>query len=259
MSMSLRDKLMGLYSAFVYAFLYVPIIIVIIFSFNESRTLGQFTGFSFKWYQVLLEDKVVWVAFYNSLNVAVITTLVSLFLGTLAAYGMVRLDIGGKGAVDSLLYVPIIIPEIAEALSLLLFYKFTGYDLGWLTVLLGHIAFDISFVYVVVRARLAGFDRSLEEASLTLGANEVQTFLKITLPLSMPGIIAAALIAFTLSFDDFIKTAFTTGPGFQTLPLIIWSQSARGGVGPELNALTTVIMVISMTIAYIYAKLTMEK
>ena len=257
--MSIRDKLMAFYSALVYAFLYLPIVVVIIFSFNESKTLGRFTGFSLKWYGVLIEDKAVWVAFYNSLNVAVLTTVVSIFLGTLAAYGMVRLDIGGKGTIDSLLYIPIIIPEIAEALSLLLFYKFTGYDLGWLTVLLGHIAFDISFVYVVVRARLAGFDRSLEEASLTLGANEAQTFLKVTLPLSMPGIIAAGLIAFTLSFDDFIKTAFTTGPGFQTLPLIIWSQSARGGVGPELNALTTVIIAISMALAYAYAKLVIER
>jgi len=257
--MSIRDKLMAFYSALVYAFLYLPIVVVIIFSFNESKTLGRFTGFSLKWYGVLIEDKAIWVAFYNSLNVAVLTTAVSIFLGTLAAYGMVRLDIGGKGTIDSLLYIPIIIPEIAEALSLLLFYKFTGYNLGWLTVLLGHIAFDISFVYVVVRARLAGFDRSLEEASLTLGANEVQTFLKVTLPLSMPGIIAAGLIAFPLSFDDFIKTAFTTGPGFQTLPLIIWSQSARGGVGPELNALTTVIMATSMALAYAYAKLTIER
>ncbi len=257
--MSIRDKLMAFYSALVYAFLYLPIVVVIIFSFNESKTLGRFTGFSLKWYGVLIEDKAIWVAFYNSLNVAVLTTAVSIFLGTLAAYGMVRLDIGGKGTIDSLLYIPIIIPEIAEALSLLLFYKFTGYNLGWLTVLLGHIAFDISFVYVVVRARLAGFDRSLEEASLTLGANEMQTFLKVTLPLSMPGIIAAGLIAFTLSFDDFIKTAFTTGPGFQTLPLIIWSQSARGGVGPELNALTTVIMATSMALAYAYAKLTIER
>jgi len=256
--MSLVDKLMGIYSALVYIFLYLPIVVVIIFSFNESRTLGKFTGFSLEWYQVLVKDKDIWIAFYNSLNIAILTTLVSLTLGTLAAYGMIRFDMGGKGAIDSLLYIPIIIPEIAEALSLLLFYKFAGYRLGWLTVLLGHIAFDISFVYVVVRARLAGFDRSLEEASLTLGANEVQTFLKVTLPLSMPGIVAAALIAFTLSFDDFIKTIFTTGPGFQTLPLIIWSQSARGGVGPEINALTTVIMAISMALAYIYSKLTIR-
>ncbi len=256
--MSLTDKLMGIYSALVYVFLYLPIIVVIVFSFNKSRTLGKFTGFSLEWYQVLIEDKDIWIAFYNSLNIAVLTTLVSLVLGTLAAYGMIRFGIGGKGAIDSLLYVPIIIPEIAEALSLLLFYKFAGYRLGWLTVLLGHIAFDISFVYVVVRARLAGFDRSLEEASLTLGANEVQTFLKVTLPLSMPGVVAAALIAFTLSFDDFIKTIFTTGPGFQTLPLIIWSQSARGGVGPEINALTTVIMAISMVLAYMYSKLTIR-
>ena len=257
--MSLGDRVMAIYSALVYAFLYLPIVVVIVFSFNESRTLGKFTGFSLRWYEVLLEDRAIWVAFYNSLNIAVLTTLVSLVLGTLAAYGMVRLDVGGKGTIASRLYIPIIIPEIAEALSLLLFYKFSGYELGWFTVLLGHIAFDVSFVYIVVRARLAGFDRSLEEASLTLGANEIQTFLKVTLPLSMPGIIAAALIAFTLSFDDFIKTAFTTGPGFQTLPLIIWSQSARGGVGPELNALTTVIMAISMALAYLYARLTVER
>ncbi len=257
--MSLRDRILAFFSALVYAFLYIPIIIVIIFSFNSSKMLGRFTGFSLKWYSVLLGDRVVWNAFYNSLNIAVITTLVSILLGTLAAYGTIRLDIGGKGAVDSLLYIPIIIPEIAESLSLLLFYKFAGYKLGWLTVLLGHIAFDISFVYVIIKARLMGFDKSLEEASLTLGANEVQTFMKVTLPLSMPGITAAALIAFTLSFDDFIKTAFTTGPGFQTLPLIIWSQSARGGVGPEINALTSIIIAFSMVLAYIYTKMSGDR
>ncbi len=257
--MSIGDKILAVFSSLVYAFLYVPIIVVVLFSFNSSRMLGQFTGFSLKWYGVLLEDRIVWIAFYNSLNIAIITTLASLLFGMLAAYGVIRLDIGGKGIVDGLLYVPIIIPEIAEALSLLLFYKFAGYRLGWLTVLLGHIAFDISFVYVIIKARLSGFDKSLEEASLTLGANELQTFMRITLPLSLPGIIAAALIAFTLSFDDFIKTAFTTGPGFQTLPLIIWSQSARGGVGPEINALTSVIIALSMIFAYIYTKLSSKR
>jgi spermidine/putrescine transport system permease protein len=180
--------------------------------------------------------------------------IVSVVLGTLTALAMTRYSFKGKTTVDSLIYIPIIIPEIAEALTLLLFYLWIGWGLsrGFMTVLIGHIAYDISFAFIVIRARMAGFDRSLEEAAQTLGANELQTFFRVTLPILMPGIIAGGLLAFTLSYDDFYKSVFTTGPGFETLPLRIWSMAARGGVSPELSALTTVALLSSMGLALAY-------
>jgi spermidine/putrescine transport system permease protein len=196
----------------------------------------------------------IWQALYNSVSVAAIVAIVSVVLGTLTALAMTRYSFKGKTTVDSLIYIPIIIPEIAEALTLLLFYLWIGWGLnrGFMTVLIGHIAYDISFAFVVIRARMTGFDRSLEEAAQTLGANELQTFFRVTLPILMPGIIAGGLLAFTLSYDDFYKTMFTTGPGFETLPLRIWSMAARGGVSPELSALTTVALLSSMGLALAY-------
>jgi spermidine/putrescine transport system permease protein len=186
--------------------------------------------------------------------VAVVVAIVSVVFGTLTALAMARYSFKGKATVDGLLYIPIIIPEIAEALTLLLFYLWIGWgwSRGFITVLLGHIAYDISFAFVVIRARMAGFERSLEEAAQTLGANEFQTFFRVTLPILMPGIVAGGLLAFTLSYDDFYKTLFTTGPGFETLPLRIWSMAARGGVSPELSALTTVALLSSMGLALAY-------
>ncbi|MEM3819814.1 MAG: ABC transporter permease subunit, partial [Nitrososphaerota archaeon] len=145
--------------------------------------------------------------------------------------------------------IPVIIPEIAEALSLLIMYIFLNIPLGPVTVIIGHIAFDVSFVTIVMRARMAGYDKSIEEAARTLGANEFQTFFRITLPTLYPAILAAGLLAFTLSFDDLIKTLFTTGPGFKTLPLIVWSSAARGGVSPELNSLSSFALSISFLFA----------
>ncbi|MEM1540004.1 MAG: ABC transporter permease [Candidatus Bathyarchaeia archaeon] len=199
----------------------------------------------------------VWQAFYNSVIVAALTAILSVIFGLLAAYAMVRYSFRGKGVVDSLLYIPIIIPEIAEALTLLLFYLMIGWglSLGFTTVLIGHIAYDISYCFVVLRARLIGFDKSLEEAAKTLGANEIQTFFRVTLPLLMPGVLAAALLGFTISYDDFYKTVFTTGPAFETLPLRIWAMSRKGGVTPQLNALTTIALAISMSLALVYQSL----
>ncbi|MEM0350270.1 MAG: ABC transporter permease subunit, partial [Archaeoglobaceae archaeon] len=153
----------------------------------------------------------------------------------------------------------IVIPEITEDLSLLLFYKFIGFPLGFYSVLLGHIAFNVAFVFVIVKARLSGYEKSIEEASLTLGANEIQTFLRVTIPIAMPGIIAASLIAFTLSWDNFIKTVFTTSPGFQTLPMLIWSQAVRGVVSPSLSALATLMLLVSIILAYLYVRISHKR
>jgi spermidine/putrescine transport system permease protein len=233
---------------------------MVLFSFNSSRFLGAWTGFTVGWYAKLFEMPEVWEALYNSVIIAALTAVFSVIFGLLTAYAMIRYPFRGKGVIDSLLYIPIIIPEIAEALTLLLFYLLIGwgFSLGLMTVLLGHIAYDISYCYVVIRARMIGFDRSLEEAAKTLGADDVQTFFRITLPILMPGIFAASLLAFTLSYDDFYKSAFTTGPGFETLPLRVWSMARKGGVTPELNALTTIALGISMSLALLYQKISQK-
>jgi len=249
------NKILAGYSLLVYAFLYVPIIIMVIFSFNDSRLLAVWRGFSFKWYESLFADPTVWVAFYNSIWVAALTSGVSMILGTMTAFVMVRYSFRGKALLDSALYFPVVIPEITEALSLLLFYVFTGIPLGALTVAIGHIAFAISFALIVIRARLVGFDRSVEEAAKSLGANELRTFFHVTLPIILPGVIAGGLLAFTVSYDDFVKTAFTAGPGFQTLPLRIYAMASRGGVSPQLNALATVTLVISLMLAVVRLRL----
>jgi spermidine/putrescine transport system permease protein len=248
------DLALKIFTMFVFVLIYGPIAVMVLFSFNNSTTLGAWRGFTLNWYSRLFQMGDIWQALYNSLSVASIVAIASVFLGTLTALAMTRYSFKGKKTVESLLFVPIIIPEIAEALTLLLFYLWIGWgwNLGFVTVLLGHIAYDISFAFVVIRARMAGFDRSLEEAAQTLGANEFQTFFRVTLPILMPGIVAGGLLAFTLSYDDFYKTIFTRGPGFETLPLRIWSMAARGGVSPELSALTTIALLSSMGLALAY-------
>lgn len=255
--MKFGDIFLKVFTFAIFTLIYGPIIVMILFSFNSSRFLGSWTGFTTSWYIQLFQSPHVWEAFYNSVVLAALTAVFSVIFGILAAYAMVRYSFQGKGVIDSLLYIPIIIPEIAEALTLLLFYLWVGlgFSLGFTTVLLGHIAYDISYCYVVLRARLIGFDRSLEEAAKTLGASEIQTFFRITLPLLMPGVLAASLLAFTLSYDDFYKTVFTTGPEFETLPLRIWAMARKGGVTPELNALTTIALGISMSLALLYQRL----
>lgn len=249
------DTILKGYSFILYAFLYAPILIMVVFSFNDSRLLAVWRGFSLRWYDTLLADPTVWKAFYNSIWVAGLTTAVSMVLGTMVAFVMIRHNFRGKPILDSALYFPVVIPEITEALSLLLFYVFTGIPLGALTVAIGHIAFSISYATIVIRARLVGFDRSVEEAAKSLGANEIRTFLYVTLPLILPGVIAGGLLAFTVSYDDFVKTAFTAGPGFQTLPLRIYAMASRGGVSPLLNALATITLAVSLCLAMVRLRL----
>jgi len=249
------DKILKGYSLVLYVFLYAPILIMVVYSFNDSRLLAVWRGFSLRWYEALVADPTVWRAFYNSIWVAALTTVVSMVLGTMTAFVMIRYSFRGKSLFDSSLYFPVVIPEITEALSLLLFYVFTGIPLGGLTVAIGHIAFAISYATIVIRARLVGFDRSVEEAAKSLGANELRTFLHVTLPLILPGVIAGGLLAFTVSYDDFIKTAFTAGPGFQTLPLRIYAMASRGGVSPQLNALATITLVVSLGLALVRLRL----
>jgi spermidine/putrescine transport system permease protein len=245
------DRILKGYSFIIYAFLYAPILIMVVFSFNDSKLLAVWRGFSLRWYEALLVDPTVWNAFYNSIWVASLTTVISMVLGTMTAFVLIRYGFRGKSILDSALYFPVVIPEITEALSLLLFYVFTGIPLGAMTVVIGHIAFSISYATIVIRARLVGFDRSVEEAAKSLGANEFRTFIHVTFPLILPGVIAGGLLAFTVSYDDFVKTAFTAGPGFQSLPLRIYAMASRGGVSPLLNALATVTLIVSLGLALV--------
>ena len=242
----------------VFTALYLPVVILVIFSFNNTRSIAVLTGFSFEWYTKLVNNVELLEAARNSLLVGIISTLVSTVLGTLTALGMERFKFRLRTAFDANLYLPIVIPEIVMGISLLLFFnqalfpsieKLTGFrsSTGLHTITISHIAFNIPFVYVIVRARLADFDRTLEEAAQDLGANEWQTFRRVTLPLLMPGIIGGALMAFTLSLDDYLITAFTKGVQSQTMPIYIYSL-VRRGVTPEINALSTVLLIGSFSL-----------
>jgi spermidine/putrescine transport system permease protein len=248
--------ILGANAALVFGFIYLPVLILIIFSFNNTRSVALFTGFSTEWYRSLVQNAELLDAARNSLLVGSIATIASTLIGTLTALAMERYRFKLRTAFDANLYLPIVIPEIVMGISLLLFFNQALFPFlqtifgirattGLPTITVSHIAFDIPFVYVIVRARLADFDRTLEEAAADLGADEWQTFKRVTLPLLMPGIIGGALMAFTLSLDDYLITAFTKGIREQTMPLYIYSL-VRRGVTPEINALSTALLLGSI-------------
>jgi len=236
---------LNLHGLLVFIFIYAPILVLVIYSFNSSRLVSVWEGFTFDWYAKLFQDEAIGKALKNTLVVALSSTVISTVFGTMVALVMERYEFWGKLPFDALLYLPIIIPDIAMAVMLLLFFVMTQIPLSLMTIVISHVAFNISFVAVVVRARLADFDRSLEEAAMDLGANEFQTFWRVTLPLLMPGILGGALLAFTLSVDDFVITFFTAGIGSTTLPLRIYSM-VKLGITPEINALSTMMLLASM-------------
>lgn len=255
-AVSLTERLLQVNLWLVFIFFYAPIAVLIIFSFNSGRVVSQWEGFSLAWYAKLFSNRDIGLALYNSMVVAGVSTVISTIMGTLVALGMERFDFRGKLSMDSMLYLPIIIPDIAMAVMLLLFFVQAGqllarigfgFSLGLGTIILAHVAFNISYVAVVVRARLADFDKSLEEAARDLYANEWNTFRHVTLPLIMPGILGGALLAFTISLDDFVVTFFTSGPGSTTLPLRIYSM-VKTGITPEINALSTLMLLASMVL-----------
>ncbi len=237
---SFNDRALLWISIGMFLFLYLPIVILIIYSFNENRIVSVWTGFSLHWYREVFQDEAVLKALRFSLWLAFWSALISTVIGTLTAIAMERFNMWGKTAYDAILYLPVIIPDIVMALSTLLFFVILGIGLSRYTILIAHIAFNISFVAIVVRARLADMDSSLEEAAADLGANAWETFRRVTLPLLAPGIIAGALLAFTLSLDDFVITFFMSGPGTTTLPILVYSK-VRFGVTPEVNAVSTLM------------------
>lgn len=245
-----KNLLSKIYAALVYGFLYLPILVLVVFSFNKSKLNATWSGFTLDWYKSLLNNAQILEALKNSLIIAFVSTFFAVVIGTLAAIGMYRYKFKGKKVMEGLLYIPVVIPEIVMGISMLAFFSLLNLEAGLLTLILAHITFCIAYVIVVVRARLDGFDIALEEAALDLGATPWQTLTKVTLPVISPGIIAGGLLAFTLSLDDVIISFFASGPDSNTLPLKIFSM-VKFGVTPEINALSTVMMVFTLSMVLI--------
>ncbi|TCL01465.1 putrescine transport system permease protein [Shimia isoporae] len=237
-----------------FAFLYVPMIILIVYSFNKSKLVTVWAGFSTKWYGELLSNQAMLDAAWVTLKVAVISSSIATILGTMAAYVMVRSGrFFGRTLFSGMIYAPLVMPEVITGLSLLLLFIGLNVDRGIMTIVLAHTTFSMCYVSVVVSSRLVSFDQSLEEAALDLGCSPFQAFRLVTLPIIAPAVISGWLLAFTLSLDDLVIASFTSGPAATTLPMKIWS-SVRLGVSPEINALST-IMIVLVTIGVITASL----
>lgn len=239
-----------LHTGSVYLFLYLPIAVIVAFSFNTSRRNIIFEGFTFDWYRQLFENQPLLEAYGNTLIVGSVSTLIATVIGTLASYGMAKYKFKGKGIIDALLYIPEVIPEIVLGISLLAIFNLSNIPMGLLSLIIAHATFSIPFVVFTVNARLAGFDRSIEEAAMDLGAGRVKTFLTVTLPIILPGVISGAFLAFTLSVDDIIISFFTTGPGSNTFPLKVM-ELTKTGVTPDVNALTTIVLVITIVVVIV--------
>jgi len=238
-----HKRLKNIYIALIFLFLYLPIFMVIIFSFNTSKMNIVWEGFTLQWYGSFFKNRTLMESLWVSLIIAVLSTVISTIIGTLGAVGLSKYHFRGKNIIDQLLYIPVVIPEIILGVALLCIFSTIKMPLGIGSITLSHITFCIPFVVISVRARLAGFDKYLEEAAMDLGANRAVTFWKIILPLIMPGVTSGALLSFSLSMDDVIISFFVTGPGSTTLPLKILSM-VKTGVTPEVNALSTIIMFI---------------
>ena len=227
----------------VYLFLFLPISVIVVNSFNATTTKPYMSwkGFTFDWYVKLWDNTSLLEAFGNTMIIAVVSTLLATIIGTLGAIGMYRYKFKGKALIDGLLYIPVVIPEIVLGISLLTIFSMVNIPRGMLTLILAHVTFCVPFVIFNVRARLAGYDSSIEEASMDLGANRLVTFFEITLPVLAPGILGGALLAFTLSIDDVIISYFVYGQT-KTYPLKVM-ESVKSGVAPDVNALSTLILV----------------
>ncbi|NNM82044.1 MAG: ABC transporter permease, partial [Burkholderiales bacterium] len=235
-------KLLAISGIAVYLFLYLPLVIVVAYSFNDSKLNAEWVGFTWKWYWILFQDDAMLKAAANSLIIALTSSFASTVLGTMAGYALYRYKLR---LLPFLVMAPLAIPEILVGVSLLIFFVAINFTLGLLSIMLSHIAFCMGFVAIVVRSRLSGLDESLPEAARDLGATPWQAFRLVTLPLIAPGIMAGALLAFTLSIDDFVITFFTAGVGASTLPLQIYSM-IKIAVTPEVNAVSTLLMLLTL-------------
>ena len=237
-----------------FAFLYLPMLILVVFSFNASRLVTVWGGFSTQWYGALFRNQALMDAAWVTVRIALVSATLATVLGTLAAITLTRYGrFRGRALFTGLVYAPMVMPEVITGLALLLLFVAIGFDRGFWTIMLAHTTFTLCFVAVVVQARLVTFDRSLEEAAQDLGATPLRVFLTVTLPLIAPAVVAGFLLAFTLSLDDLVIASFTSGPGATTLPMRIYSQ-VRLGVTPEINAASTILIGL-VTVAVLTAAL----
>jgi spermidine/putrescine transport system permease protein len=238
----------------VYLFLHLPLLVLVVFSFNSSKFSVDWTGFTLRWYHRLVERPDILRGLKVSLIVGVAATIISALLGTLIALALARHRFRGRRAFEGFIYIPIVTPEIVVGISLLILFALIKFPLGITTITIAHVAFCISFVVVVVLARLEGMDQHLEEAALILGADEITTFWKVTVPQLWPGILAGALLAFTMSFDDFVITSFVSGSGSSTLPIVVYGM-VRKNVEPSINAISTIILLVTSILIYLADRL----
>jgi spermidine/putrescine transport system permease protein len=255
-----RRLWMQLFVGAIFVMLYAPIVTLMIFSFNDSRRNVVWNGFTFKYYIKAWNNDGLFEAFTNSITIAVLSTLISTVIGAMVALLLWRFRFPGKAAYEGFMALPIVIPEICMGVAMLVFFARIGWPTGmpWplnlSAITIAHIAFSFPFVAVVVRARMSGFNRELEEASKDLGASEWQTFWSVVFPYMKPGVVAGALLAFTLSLDDFVITFFTSGPDTVTFPVKVYSM-VRFSVTPEVNAASTVLVVITVVATVLAMKL----
>ena len=240
-----RPRFLQIYTGLFFVFMFLPILLVVVFSFNDQRSLQRFTGFSFEWYQRFFDNESLTSSLRASIEIATVTMLVGTFLGTLLAFGLVRARTRWVGGANILMLIPLVTPEIVAGVSALLLFTQLGLRLSLVTIMLAHITFSISYVTVVVRARLAALHPEVEQAAMDLGASRIQTVWLVVLPALWPAILASALLTFALSFDDFVLSFFTTGESPQPLPVRIWS-AIRFGVTPTINAIGTLMLAISV-------------
>lgn len=238
-------RALRLYTAAFYAFMFAPLVVVVLFSFNNRRSVQEFGGFSLEWYRAFLDSESLRGSLIASLEIAVATMVIGTVLGTLLAFGLVRARTRFSSTANVLMLIPLVTPEIVAGVSALLLFSQLGMRLSLLTIIIAHITFSISYVTVVVRARLASLNPEVEQAAMDLGATRMATFRLVVLPALWPAVLAAGLLIFALSFDDFVLSYFTTGESPQPLPVRIWS-AIRFGVTPTINAIGTLMLVISL-------------
>jgi len=251
------SRRLGVFVFLVYAFLHLPIFVLVVFSFNASKYSVGWTGFTLQWYRALLERRDLLSGLRASLIVGIASTVLATVLGTLLAIGM-RRRVPGRRMLEGFLYLPIVTPEIIAGVSLLLLFAGLGVPLGLGTITIAHVAFNVGFVAIVVRARVEGMDRSLEEAAALLGADELTVFRTVTIPQLWPGILAGALLAFTMSFDDYVITSLVSGTGSSTLPMVVYGM-VRRNVEPTVNAISTAILLVTSLAIWVMVRLTRER
>ncbi|MFV0401290.1 MAG: ABC transporter permease [Oscillospiraceae bacterium] len=242
-----KTALPNIYLGVVLALMYLPILIVIIYSFNESKISSVWEGFSLRWYRELFRDKDLVRSMVNSIILATLSSLCAAIIGTLAAVGMPRVNLPGKALMEYISTLPIMIPEIILGMVFLTFFSLIGLPFGMATLVIAHTTFCIPYVYMLVKARLVGLDKSYAEAARDLGASEMRAFVDITLPAILPAVLSGMLLAFAMSFDDVVISVFVTGVNTNTLPLKIYTQ-LKTGLSPKINALCTIMFAVTLIV-----------